>query len=112
MHDGQLILDADLHHHYRSLAALDPYLPEGTSIPYYGGDAKPHPQGYYREDAAPPRGGPPASDPPYVVEHPLERWGIDYAILSSGSTLQIGGLPDEDLAATIARATNDWTMEE
>jgi predicted TIM-barrel fold metal-dependent hydrolase len=112
MYENQLICDTDLHHHYGSLSALEPYLPVGVAIPYYGGDAKPHPQGYYREDANPPRGGPPASDPEYVVEHHLDRYGIDYAILSCGSTLQIGGLPDEDLAAVIARATNDWTREE
>jgi len=95
-----------------STAALEPYLPEGTRYPYFGGEAKPHPQGYFREDTVSPRGGLPASDPEFVVEHLLDRHGIDYAILSCGSTLGIGNLPDIDVAADVGSATNDWTIDE
>jgi len=42
----------------------------------------------------------------------LDRHGIDYAILSCGSTLGIGNLPDIDVAADVASATNDWTIDE
>jgi predicted TIM-barrel fold metal-dependent hydrolase len=108
----QRIIDTDLHHHFPSTAALEPYLPAGTRYPYFGGEAKPHPQGYFREDTVSPRGGLPASDPEFVVEHLLDRYGIDYAILSCGSTLGIGNLPDVDVAADVASATNDWTIEE
>jgi predicted TIM-barrel fold metal-dependent hydrolase len=41
----------------------------------------------------------------------MDRHGVDYALLSCGSTLGLGDLPDVDLAAAIARATNDWTID-
>src|SRR4051794_16288364 len=105
------ILDADLHHHFR-WSALEAYLPEGTSMPYYGGAAVPKVTGAFREDTISPRGGPPASDPAFVVEDHLDRWEIDYAILSCGSTLALNAIPDVDLACAIARAANDWTIED
>jgi predicted TIM-barrel fold metal-dependent hydrolase len=104
------ILDADLHHHFR-WSDLFSYLPEGTRMPYYGGEPVPKVTGAFREDTISPRGGPPASDPEFVVEDHLNRWGIDYAILSCGSTLALNALPDVDFAGAIARAANDWTIE-
>jgi predicted TIM-barrel fold metal-dependent hydrolase len=106
------IIDTDLHHHFRSAAALEPYLPEGVGLPYFGGAAQPHGQGQFRDDTVSPRGGLPASDPEFVVEHLLDRYGYEYAILSCGSTLGLGNLPDTDLASTVATATNDWTINE
>jgi predicted TIM-barrel fold metal-dependent hydrolase len=105
------ILDADLHHHFR-WSDLETYLPTGTSMPYYGGAPVPKVTGAFREDTVSPRGGPPASDPEFVVEDHLDRHAIDYAILSCGSTLALNALPDVDLACAIARATNDWTINE
>jgi uncharacterized protein len=107
------IFDADLHHQYRSMASLDPYMPEGVSGPYFTrGSAIPNTGGAYRKDAVPPRGGVPGSDPEFVVEDHLDRYGIEYAILNPASLLGLGGMPDVDLAAALARATNDWTIQE
>jgi uncharacterized protein len=113
MSDARRIFDADVHNQYPSYGALVPYLPEGTPTPYYGGGTGvPNPRGAYRRDSVPPGGGVPGSVPEYVVEHHLDRFGIDYAILNPGSLLGIGGLPDVDHAAAVARATNDWTINE
>jgi predicted TIM-barrel fold metal-dependent hydrolase len=106
-----VIFDADVHHHYQ-WSDLKPYLPEGTRAPVYGGRAGPKVTGLFREDAFPAGGGLPSSDPAFVIEQHLERYGIDYALLSCGSTLGLVDLPDADAAATIARATNDWTINE
>jgi hypothetical protein len=46
------------------------------------------------------------------VDDHLNRYEIDLAILNPGSTLYLSGLPDIELANEIARATNDWTVEE
>jgi predicted TIM-barrel fold metal-dependent hydrolase len=80
-------------------------------MPYYGGSPYPKVTGTFREDTFPPRGGLPASDPRFVVEDHLERYGLSYALLSCGSTLGLGDLPDVDLAAALARAANDWTID-
>jgi uncharacterized protein len=56
------------------------------------------------------RPGHPAADPAWVGEHYLEPRGIDRAILT-GPALNLGVQPNPDLAAAIARAVNDWTLE-
>lgn len=108
-----MILDADVHHQYRSLEDLAPYLPDGNADPYYThGSGLHNANGAYRLDAVPPGGGTPGSDPQFVIEHHLDRHGIDLAILNPAGFLGLGGLPDADLAADLARATNDWTINE
>jgi predicted TIM-barrel fold metal-dependent hydrolase len=110
---GHPIFDCDLHHQYPSLDSLRPYLPEGDIDPYYThGSGLHNVNGAYRLDAVPPGGGTPGSDPRFVVEHHLDRHGIDYAILNPAGFLGLGGLPDADLAADLAQATNDWTLNE
>jgi predicted TIM-barrel fold metal-dependent hydrolase len=107
------IFDADVHHQYPSGAAIAKYLPERTTTPYYsGGRAVPHVDGAFRLDSFPPGGGVAGSDPTFVVSDHLDRHQIEYAILSSGSVLGISLMHDVDRAAAVARATNDWTIEE
>jgi predicted TIM-barrel fold metal-dependent hydrolase len=106
-----MIIDTDVHHHY-GWSDLKPYLPDGTRAPVYGGRAGPKVTGLFREDTFPAGGGIPSSDPELVAEQHLDRYGIDYALLSCGSTLGLVDLPDADAAAVIARATNDWTINE
>jgi predicted TIM-barrel fold metal-dependent hydrolase len=107
------IFDADLHHQYRSLEALAPYMPDGNVDPYYThGSGLHNAVGAYRLDAVPPGGGTPGSDPEFVVQHHLDRHDLSYAILNPAGFLGLGGLPDIDLAADLARATNEWTINE
>jgi predicted TIM-barrel fold metal-dependent hydrolase len=47
-----------------------------------------------------------------MVEHHLDRYGLDYALLNPGSPLALAGHPFLDQAAAIASATNDWTINE
>ena len=110
---SQRIIDADVHHQYPSGSALAKYMPDGDPAPYYTiGGAISSPHGAYRRDSIPPGGGSPGSDPEWMVEHHLDHYGLDYAILNPGSTLGLGGFPDYDFAAARARATNDWTINE
>jgi predicted TIM-barrel fold metal-dependent hydrolase len=107
------IFDADVHHQYASTAALAPYMPDGDAsgiyMPRSGGGS---PRGGMRRDAMPPNGGIAGSVPEFVVENHLERYGIDYALLNPGSPLALGGIPFLDLAADLASATNEWTIQE
>jgi predicted TIM-barrel fold metal-dependent hydrolase len=107
------IFDTDVHHQYPSLSVLDKYMPEGNTLGYYTrGGALPNTGGAYRKDAVPPGGGVPGSDPAFLIEDHMDKYGIEYAILNPASLLGLGGLPDIDLAAAIASATNDWTANE
>jgi len=107
------IFDADLHHQFPSGAAIAKYLPEQTTTPYYSaGRAVPHVDGAFRLDSLPPHGGVPGSDPQFVVTDHLDRYDIEYALLSCGSILGISGMHDVDRATSLARAANDWTLEE
>jgi predicted TIM-barrel fold metal-dependent hydrolase len=52
----------------------------------------------------------PAADPVWVRDHYLAARGVDLAILT-GDLLSLGVQPNADLAAAIARAVNDWTLD-
>jgi predicted TIM-barrel fold metal-dependent hydrolase len=110
---AQRIFDADVHHQYTSLDALAPYMPDGDLTPYYApGSGLHNPGGAYRLDAVPPGGGVPGSDPAFLAAEHLDRYGIEYAILNPASFLGVAGLPNADLVADLAHATNDWTIAE
>jgi predicted TIM-barrel fold metal-dependent hydrolase len=107
------IIDADVHHQYPNVDALAPYLPDHDAAKVFFPNAGiGNPRGGMRKDAVPPGGGVPGSDPRFMVEHHLDAYGVDYAILNPGSPLALGGLPFEDMAADVASATNDWTVHE
>ena len=105
------ILDVDIHHQYPSPTALTPYLNDPQAIKYYGGGTLgvPNVRGAYRQDSYPPAGGQPGSDPQFMVENHFDRFGIELGILNSFRPRRqlLAGV-----AADIARACNDWTIEE
>lgn len=129
--DAAGAVDTDVHPYFREgLASLKPYLSRAMhdrlglgakpawskslaaseySIPtlhYYihGGNTRP--------DSAPPSGGPPASDPAFLVKDLIERHGLGAAVLNGGAVLSLGGIPDPDAASAIASAHNEWIAEE
>jgi uncharacterized protein len=107
------IFDADVHHQFPSGAAIAKYLPQRTTTPYYNaGRGIPHVDGAFRLDSVPLEGGVPGSDPEFMVSDHLDRHQIEYALLSCGSILGISTMHDIDRAAELARAANDWTIEE
>jgi predicted TIM-barrel fold metal-dependent hydrolase len=70
-----------------------------------------NPAGIIRRDTIPDDGSPPASDPDQVRAQLLDAHEVDRAILLPGDVLGLGILPDPDLAAAVATATNRWTTE-
>jgi uncharacterized protein len=77
----------------------------------YGGNGVgvPNVRGPYQQDAYPPRGGLPGSDPHFMAENHFDRFGIEFGILNH---FVPGGSYPADVAADVARACNDWTIEE
>ncbi|RCK69367.1 amidohydrolase [Desertihabitans brevis] len=104
-----LTVDADVH---QSLPDLTPHLPRhwrerwaqtglGVGTGYH------NPRGVLRQDTLPPDGGPPASDPLFLLSDHLDRYAIDYAVLTGPFVLPLGH--DPDYLDAVARAVNDAT---
>ena len=118
---GLSVIDGDLHNRLPSLRMLYPYLPdywcdycEESGFP--GPDANDYPDGVptsSRPDlthlGTPPSAGPPASDLALLRQHALDFWGTEYGILTCGFRVQ--SVHNEDLAAALASAVNDWQIE-
>ena len=105
------LVDTDVH---QALPNLLPYLPRqwrdrwaatglGTGTGYT------NPRGVLRRDVTPPGGGPPASDPLFLLSDHLDRYGIDYAVLTGPFVLPLG--TDPDYLNAIACAVNDATVD-
>lgn len=95
------VVDADVHNVLSSNEELFDYLPDYWihmirdvgSFPAGGHDWR-NPMGLFRQDAVPPGGGLPASDPGYLLQHHLDANKIEYAILT-GSCYGLGTAGDK-----------------
>jgi predicted TIM-barrel fold metal-dependent hydrolase len=100
-------VDCDVHQAEKP-GAMDKHLPRyfremGYIIP--GGPWN-SPIGVMRADAKPRDGGPPGSDPQMILDHHMDPFGVDYAILTGSGILSIGTHPNLDYAAAATRAYN------
>jgi predicted TIM-barrel fold metal-dependent hydrolase len=114
------MIDCDVHQNFGSIDELLPYLPEvhrehilhagyaGISFPQYPWA---HPEGFMRRDAVPPDGGPPGSDYGTLREQLLDRYGLDYAVLTGEEILTASAMSSPHLAAALCSAYNDWLIE-
>lgn len=110
------LIDADVHN-WLQAPDIVPYLSgywrewigqRGTGVP---GGAYSSPVGVLRGDAKPPGGGVPGSDPRFLAEHHLDKYGIDYAVLTGSGILGLSLQPDLDWANAVARGYNDALVE-
>jgi uncharacterized protein len=116
------IIDVDVHHGWRTPADLANYLPrEWRNLLELPGDALapidaakgtfPNAYGHNKRlDAYPPGGSPPGSDYETLRRQLLDAQGITHAILS----FDVGtntGVANPYLATAIARAANDWNLD-
>jgi len=110
------IIDADVHNAIRDPRDLLPFLPKvwheqwlsvGINIDklYYS------PVGVMRKDAFPGEGLIPGCDPEFLIRHHMDRYHIDYAILTGSNVLGISLNPDPDYANAVVSAYNDWLIE-
>ena len=125
-----MIVDADIHNAPRSEAELMAYLPKrwrdaragGGRLEaaaadrretlgdrsYLGGEYPRATPRAARTDAWPPSGDPPASDLPFLREQLLDRFGIEYGVLTP--MLGAGEQLDLERGAALASAINDWQV--
>jgi predicted TIM-barrel fold metal-dependent hydrolase len=118
------VIDCDVHNSWASSRELLPYLDpyfrdflERGELPG-GRDSFPHahrpwlhPEGFTRADAVPPDGGTPGSSYELLREQLLDRYDLEYAILTGDEAIEASTLANAPLASALVRAANDWTLE-
>jgi len=113
------LIDTDIHNDLPSRETLLKYLPDRWRRHHdlvSGRSGRPgssYPRsvtGNARTDSWPPSGLPPGSDLPFLREQLLDRYSIGCGILNP--FVGIGGHQDLEYGAALARATNDWLIEE
>ena len=111
------VIDCDLHNRTPSLEMLYPYLPDYwrdhcEESGFFGPDANDYPEGAptsTRPEITEPSADRPQSDLALLREHALDPWGVQYGILTCAYRVQ--SVHNEDLAAALASAVNDWQIE-
>ena len=115
-------IDGDMHPALRSLADLKPYMPARwwEVLATYGlrprhgmTGLEPYPKSApraCRRDAWPEDGGPPGSNLALIRSQYLDAYGIEYAAMGLLGGSGQGEL-NQDLAAAMASAANDWQRE-
>jgi predicted TIM-barrel fold metal-dependent hydrolase len=119
------MIDCDVHNSWSSskvlLPYLDPYchdfllrgeLPGGRDSFPHAHRPWLHPEGFMRADAVPPDGGTPGSDYELMRAQLLDRYDVEYAILTGDEGIEVSTLANAHLASALARAANDWMVHE
>jgi predicted TIM-barrel fold metal-dependent hydrolase len=108
-----MIIDCDVHQTWKDPQEVIDYLPD--HFEYRGlntaGSMWSNPSGFLRSDAEPDDGGSPGSDPDLMKEQLLDRYDIDYAMLTGSGIEGIGVTPYADYGAALATAYNDWLID-
>jgi len=111
------LIDADVHNALASPNDLLPFLPtywreevkaRGMNVPHAGYVS---PVGVLREDARPDdNAGGPGSSPAFLMKDHMDRYGIDYAVLTGSGMLSLSLHNDPDYATALASALNEWLV--
>lgn len=130
MYDGKVI-DCDVHHQWPTADHLLPYLSEGwrefvtgprraveqidavddALVALAPAQIWANPTWGYRAETYPPGGGEPGSDYELLCEQLLDRNNTERVVLQFESAAYVGALTNPYLAAEIARAANDWSID-
>jgi len=115
------MIDCDVHQNFNSLHDLVPWLDPAfrdyVEVGGYTGYQLPnypwvHPSGFTMNDAKPAAGGVPGSDYETMREQLLDRYEIEYAILTGEDILNVSCMAHPQFAAALATAYNRWLCEE
>lgn len=105
------IIDCDVHPSPRSTDEIRSYMSQPWKDRYHGST-----RGFFgnpvhgaRLDATPPGGGPTGSDPDFLREQLIDKYGHAYAILLPRAFCNLQ--PDPDFGTAIAAAFNDWLAD-
>jgi predicted TIM-barrel fold metal-dependent hydrolase len=118
------VIDCDVHNNWSSADVLRPYLPpafreylERGELPGERGSFphahRPwlHPEGFKRNDSVPPTGGPAGSDYAFMCEQLLDRYAVEYAVLTGEEAIEVSTLANPYYAQALASGYNDWLVE-
>lgn len=109
------IIDCDIHVRFDDETELTQYLPRryqdrGFQFP---GGVYVNPTGFNRVDAIPEDGGEPAASPENVQRNLLDEHDITAGIISGNTrALGLSVNPDRDYALELARAHNEWVLND
>jgi predicted TIM-barrel fold metal-dependent hydrolase len=115
------MIDCDVHQNFNSLRDLEPWLDPAfrdyLEVGGYTGFQLPnypwvHPSGFTMGDALPPTGGVAGSDYETMREQLLDRYAVEFAILTGEDILNVACMPHPQFAAALATAYNRWLLEE
>ncbi len=115
------MIDCDVHQNFNSLRELEPWLDPAfrdyVEVGGYNGFQLPnypwvHPSGFLMGDAVPETGGVPGSDYETLREQLLDRYDVEYAILTGEDILNVSCMAHPQFAAALATAYNRWLCEE
>ena len=111
------LIDSDVHNALASPNDLLPFLSgywreevkaRGMNIPHAGYVS---PVGVLREDARPDdTTGGPGSSPAFLMKDHMDRYGIDYAVLTGSGMLSLSLHNDPDYGTALAAALNEWLV--
>lgn len=114
---GYRLFDMEVHQGWRSSKDFLKYLPEryhqryqrfGTGRSYIGFDQR---GGGNRADTILADGSSAAGSPTAIAEQLLDRYHIEY-VVGTGGAYSAAALPEADYAAALARAANDWLVND
>jgi hypothetical protein len=115
------MIDCDVHQNFDSLRELatwlDPAFRDYLEVGGYTGFQLPnypwvHPSGFMMGDAVPEDGGVPGSDYETMREQLLDRFELEYAILTGEDILNVSCMAHPQFASALAAAYNRWLCEE
>lgn len=114
------IIDCDVHPYANSTEEVIPYFPtawqqrfreQKLALTGRSADRYPHPTGALRQDAIPPGGGLPASDPAYTREELLDRYDVAAAVLIPIQASAVAAWTDRVRAGVYLRGVNDYFLD-
>jgi predicted TIM-barrel fold metal-dependent hydrolase len=118
------VIDCDVHNTWESVNDLRPYLAPAFREWFDHGEvpgARPafpaahrpwlHPEDFKRADAARSGGGNAGADHGLMCEQLLDRYLIDYAVLTGDQPIEVSTLANPYYAQALARAYNDYLLD-
>jgi predicted TIM-barrel fold metal-dependent hydrolase len=115
------MIDCDVHQNYNSLRDLVPWLDpafrEYVEVGGYTGYQVPnypwvHPSGFTMNESFPAGGGVPGSDYETLREQVIDRFDMEYVVLTGEDILNVSAMAHPQLASALAAAYNRWLVEE